>query len=533
MEIFEAIYNEAVVAKAKKSSKITDVDVEKLKNAYDPNKFEPLDAPYSPDLFSADLKVELISPADEKGNIEKNTFDSVLEAANAIYDDDVYYKKDGIGASRIKGIDGSKEKSEVIKCICEAIMQAATGWDKGRGEDPKLRRTCCGGIQVNLHNPEVLKDFGEWYNIYVTYHNYRNDTNAVINARKIAKKIKQKTASEDIFLKINYHIRLANGIKENGDIDKGKDKNKLLANLSNDRIQVSKIVDFFNDKINDDTIEDDEVDNLLKSTMDAEELLAKVKDAESIVLESIEKDRLAREKARKEAQEKEEAAYKANIEQIVNLARTFKPNYISTKNRAKVINVLNSLLWYYNIELGKSGRTEKYPLNVDTGYGVPMDYHTGRILVLSDAFKKMLRANKLNRDGEFLKNNYDTDKIIEYIEQVRKIDELANSLNINGSHNEIISAITNSIPSDDLYRRFNANTANNRYAKRFEAIYNMAEKARLIESNSDFDEDNYYYKEEYGHNIECANCGMELDAESDNYINGEHFCPSCAKREQD
>lgn len=67
----------------------------------------------------------------------------------------------------------------------------------------------------------------------------------------------------------------------------------------------------------------------------------------------------------------------------------------------------------------------------------------------------------------------------------------------------------------------------------FEAIYNMAEKARLVESNSDFDEDNYYYKSEYGHNIECANCGMELDAESDNYIHGEHFCPSCAKRERD
>lgn len=67
----------------------------------------------------------------------------------------------------------------------------------------------------------------------------------------------------------------------------------------------------------------------------------------------------------------------------------------------------------------------------------------------------------------------------------------------------------------------------------FEAVYNMAEKARLAESNSDFDEDNYYYKREYGHNIECANCGMELDAESDNYIHGEHFCPSCAKRERD
>lgn len=498
MKIFEAIYNEAIVAKAKKSSKITDVDVEKLKDAYDPNKFEPLDAPYSPDLFSADLKVELISPADERGNIEKNTFDSVLEAANAIYDDEVYYKKDGVGASRIKGIDGSKERPEVIKCICEAIMQAATGWDKGRGEDPKLRRTCCGGIQVNLHNPDALKDFGEWYNIYKTYHNYRNDTNAVINARKITKKIKQKTASDDIFLKINYHIRLANSIKENGGIDKGKDKNKLLANLSNDRIQVSKIVDFFNDKTNDTTIEDDEINDLLESIIKAEELLSKIKEAEAIVLESVEKDRLAREKARKDAQEKEEAAYKANIEKIISLAKTFKPNYISTKNRTKMVNILESLLWYSNIDLGRMGRTSKYPLNVDAEYGVPIDYRSGHVLVLNDVFKEMLRANKQHKAGEFLRNNYDTDKIIEYIEQVRKIDELANSLNINRSHNEIISAITNSIPSEDLYSKFNTYTSNNRYARHFEAIYNKAEKARLAESKSDFYEDN-----------SCTSCSNE------------------------
>lgn len=61
----------------------------------------------------------------------------------------------------------------------------------------------------------------------------------------------------------------------------------------------------------------------------------------------------------------------------------------------------------------------------------------------------------------------------------------------------------------------------------------LDEATQYNESNDNFDEDNYYFKKDYGYNIECANCGAELDEESDNYIHGEHFCPSCAKRERD
>ena len=420
----------------------------------DPNDYE---AKVDKGIFEEDLDVDI------SYNGKEYNFSSINEAAQAIIDDTI-------------PVDWSKarislDSENLFTNVCTALLQAATGWDAGRGDGALVRISCLGGMSVDINEEkaEKLKQYDDWYNIWFDFHGLKNlspaERKAAVAKRSIAKKRARIIAvGKDLENKLQSALDSADFyIKTGKEVDSFSIEEYLSGLIKTSEESLTKI--------------EKEANSVEKENLD------KVNDVgDSIIIyyyeleKKLEQVRLAKQKRKDEVNKKSEklaaerrAKYESNKLEISNFISSLNPCYLTKKNRKDINSIISNFKIYKTEYKEDAGRGKLFSF-IDNNFGVPfaIDEVTKERKFIDFTNKKLIDLIRINCNrSPYLKGKQDL--IIAYIEQVydfiRRTKELGFWFDdVTNIFKEVLD--TNS--SNDKAQRLNKNLKNIQESKELE-----------------------------------------------------------------
>ena len=420
----------------------------------DPNDYE---AKIDKGIFEEELDIDI------KYKGEEYNFPSIKEAAQAIMDDTI-------------PVDWSKarislDSENLFTNVCTALLQAATGWDAGRGDGALVRISCLGGMSVDINEDkaEKLKQYDEWYNIWFDFHGLKNlsfaERKAAVAKRSIAKKrARIEETGKAIEAKFQSALKLADHyIKTGKEVDGFSIEEYLdglvkssLENLERVGDEASKVEKENLDKVND-------VGDIL--IMYHDELEKKL---EQVKAEKQKRKDAANKESEKLAAERQ-AKYENNKSEISNFISNLNPCYFTKKNRKNIISIINNFKIYKTEYKEDTGRGKLFSY-IDNNFGVPfiVDEVTRERKFIDFTSEKLISLIEINCNRNlYLKGKHNL--IISYIKQVydfiRKTKELGFWFD---DAADIFKEILEANNSNDKTKRLNKNLKNIQESKELE-----------------------------------------------------------------
>lgn len=427
------------------NAKIEDLQ-KKIDIILDPNDYE---AKIDKGIFEEELDVDI------KYKGEEYNFPSIKEAAQAIIDDTI-------------PVDWSKarislDSENLFTNICTALLQAATGWDAGRGDGALVRISCLGGMSVDINEDkaEKLKQYDEWFNIWFDFRGLKNlsfeERKAAVAKRSIAKKrARIEETGKAIEAKFQSALKSADYYIKTGKEVEGFSIEEYLDGLIKSSLENLERVG-------------DEASKVEKENLD------KVNDVGDILImyhdeleKKLEQVRLAKQKFRDDANKKSEklaaerqAKYESNKLEISNFISSLNPCYLTKKNRKDINSIINNFKIYKTEYKEDAGRGKLFSF-IDNNFGVPfaIDDVTKERKFIDFTNKKLIGLIKINCNrSSYLKGKQDL--IIAYIEQVydfiRKTKELGFWFD---DATNIFKEVLDANSSNDKSQRLNRNLKN-------------------------------------------------------------------------